>query len=103
MLGAGGNPSNLRDARLTMRDAILVRKGVKVTKAESDQYNFALPVDIAPDSPPGNPGPEDILAPRGWTAVNAQVRKRQNRKRFRFVNTHLEAFSAAIRSIRPGR
>ncbi len=93
MLGNGGNPANLRDARLTMRDAILVRKGVKVTKKESDNYNTALPVDIAP----AGAGPEDILAPRGWTAVNAQVRKRKNRKRFRFVNTHLEAFSAFIR------
>jgi endonuclease/exonuclease/phosphatase family metal-dependent hydrolase len=93
MLGNGGNPSNMRDARLTMRDAILVRKGVKVNKAESDNFNINLPVDIAPDGA----GPEDILAPRGWTAVNAQVRKRKNRKRFRFVNTHLEAFSAVIR------
>jgi endonuclease/exonuclease/phosphatase family metal-dependent hydrolase len=89
LLGDGGNPANLRDARLTMRDAILVRSDVKVNSAQSDQYNLALPVDIAPDGA----GPEDISAPRGWTAANLKVKD----KRFRFVNTHLEAFSAFFR------
>ena len=88
-LGNGGNPSNLRDARLTMRDAILVRSDVKILRTESDNFNTALPVDIAPDGA----GPEDISAPRGWTAANVKVGDR----RFRFVNTHLEAFSAFIR------
>jgi endonuclease/exonuclease/phosphatase family metal-dependent hydrolase len=89
MLGAGGNPGNLRDARLTMRDAILARSDVKVNARQSDNYNTALPVDIAPDGT----GPEDIFAPRGWTAANVKVKT----ERFRFVNTHLEAFSAFIR------
>lgn len=88
-LGDGGDPSNLRDARLTMRDAILVRSDVKILRTESDNFNTALPVDIAPDGA----GPEDILAPRGWTAANVKVGDR----RLRFVNTHLEAFSAFIR------
>jgi endonuclease/exonuclease/phosphatase family metal-dependent hydrolase len=88
-LGNGGNPSNLRDARLTMRDAILVRKGIKINSTDSANFNTRLPVDIAPDGA----GPEDILAPRGWTAANVKVGDR----RFRFVNTHLEAFSAFIR------
>ncbi len=89
MLGNGGNPSNLRDVRLTMRDAILVRSDVDVKATQSDQYGFALPVDIAPDGP----GPEDIQAPRGWTAANVKVKD----QKFRFINTHLEAFSAFIR------
>ena len=69
------------DARLTMRDVILVRRGSKVklgktrrghfdTRYEPSVGGFVIPVD------------------RGWASVEARVGK----KRFRFVDTHLEAF-----------
>jgi endonuclease/exonuclease/phosphatase family metal-dependent hydrolase len=69
------------DARLTMRDVILVRRGGKLklgktrrghftTRYEPSIGGFVLPVD------------------RGWASVEARLGK----KRFRFVDTHLEAF-----------
>jgi endonuclease/exonuclease/phosphatase family metal-dependent hydrolase len=69
------------DARLTMRDVILVRRGSKVklgkkrkghftTRYEPNVGGFVLPVD------------------RGWASVEAKLGK----KKFRFVDTHLEAF-----------
>jgi endonuclease/exonuclease/phosphatase family metal-dependent hydrolase len=88
-LGDAGDPASMRDGRGTIRDVILVRSDVATTGERGANYNLRLPVDIAPDGD----GPEDILAPRGWASVEANVRG----ARFRFVNTHLEAFSAAIR------
>jgi endonuclease/exonuclease/phosphatase family metal-dependent hydrolase len=69
------------DARLTMRDVILVRRASKVklgktrrghytTRYEPNVGGFVIPVD------------------RGWASVEAKLRG----KRFRFVDTHLEAF-----------
>ena len=69
------------DARLTMRDVILVRRASKVklgktrrghytTRFEPNVGGFVLPVD------------------RGWASVEAKLGK----KKFRFVDTHLEAF-----------
>jgi len=69
------------DARLTMRDVILVRRASKVklgktrrghyaTRFEPNVGGFVLPVD------------------RGWASVEARLKG----KRFRFVDTHLEAF-----------
>jgi endonuclease/exonuclease/phosphatase family metal-dependent hydrolase len=75
------------DARLTMRDVILVRRASKLklskkrkghftTRYEPNVGGFVLPVD------------------RGWASV--EVKK--GKKRFRFVDTHLEAFGdTAIR------
>lgn len=84
-------PSGLpptRDLRLTIRDAILVRTGrgrprVHVEHAESGTYTAKLVVPTV-----GGP----IAVPRGWNAVDVRVKG----KRFRFVNTHLEAFSAPV-------
>lgn len=77
------------DARLTMRDVIMVRKGsnVKVKKKSLKtghfQSLFVTPVGIS-----------EITADRGWLSVEANVKG--NKKRLpaslRFVNTHLEAF-----------
>jgi Endonuclease/Exonuclease/phosphatase family len=70
------------NARLTMRDVILARRhaGVKTTKPEGDHYDTLLQERVSGI-------PLDVT--RGWTAVNAKVGKSP---RFRFVNTHLEAF-----------
>jgi endonuclease/exonuclease/phosphatase family metal-dependent hydrolase len=73
------------DIRLTMRDVILVRKGVKVTKTLKGHYRHNLEVTI----PTGK-----ILSQRGWTAVDATAGGRK----FRFVNTHLEAYGGQVRA-----
>jgi len=79
-----GSPDHSCDtnARLTMRDVILARRhaGVKTTNPQSDHYDTLLQEPVS-----GIP----IDVTRGWTAVDAKVR---TSPRFRFVNTHLEAF-----------
>jgi endonuclease/exonuclease/phosphatase family metal-dependent hydrolase len=69
------------DARLTMRDVILVRRGskVKLGKTRRGHYTTRYEPSVA-----GFPLPVD----RGWASVEAKLGK----KRFRFVDTHLEAF-----------
>jgi endonuclease/exonuclease/phosphatase family metal-dependent hydrolase len=77
------------DLRLTMRDVILRRVGgpgpqVRVTAPSSGNYltNLAVPIQG-----------QTVTSLRGWTAVDARL----DGQRFRFVNTHLEAFGAGIR------
>jgi endonuclease/exonuclease/phosphatase family metal-dependent hydrolase len=70
------------DMRLTMRDAILVkkRKGLKVKSHTGANYESRLVV-------PTVAGQFTVL--RGWTSVNAAL----DGKKFRFIDTHLEAFT----------
>jgi endonuclease/exonuclease/phosphatase family metal-dependent hydrolase len=70
------------DVRLTMFDVILVkkRKGLRVTQRLKSNYDET----IAVPTPAGT-----LTSTRGWAAVDARFKG----KRFRFVNTHLEAFS----------
>jgi endonuclease/exonuclease/phosphatase family metal-dependent hydrolase len=74
------------DVRLTMRDAILVKKrsDLRVQRALSDNYDTEIGVPTQGGT---------LTSRRGWTAVDVRLRG----KRLRFVNTHLEAFSDAIR------
>jgi endonuclease/exonuclease/phosphatase family metal-dependent hydrolase len=75
------------DARLTMRDVILVRKGSKVKLGKTAKGHFKTRYEP-------NVGGIKIPVDRGWTSVEARLGK----KKFRFVNTHLEAFGdTAIR------
>jgi endonuclease/exonuclease/phosphatase family metal-dependent hydrolase len=67
------------NGRLTMRDAILVRKGVKTTKPKSGTFKTLLRV---------KPAGVNIDVTRGWTSVDATV----NGKKLHFVNAHFEAF-----------
>ncbi len=69
------------DARLTMRDVILIRKGskVKVSKAKAGHYKTRYEPNV---------GGIVIPVDRGWVSVEAKLGK----SRFRFVTTHLEAF-----------
>jgi hypothetical protein len=69
------------DARLTMRDVILVRRGSGVKLRRIRRGHFKTRYE---------PSISGIVIPvdRGWLSVEARFK----RKRFRFVNTHLEAF-----------
>jgi endonuclease/exonuclease/phosphatase family metal-dependent hydrolase len=70
------------DVRLTMFDVILVkkRKGLRVTRRLKSNYEAKFDVP----TPAGT-----LTSTRGWAAADVRFRG----KRFRFVNTHLEAFS----------
>ncbi len=70
------------DARLTMRDVILIKRGskVKVGKTRKDHFDTRYEPKIG--------GVITLPVDRGWASVEASVGKRK----FRFVNTHLEAF-----------
>jgi endonuclease/exonuclease/phosphatase family metal-dependent hydrolase len=69
------------DARLTMRDVILVRRAskVKLGKTRSAHYTTRYEPNVG-----------GIVLPvdRGWASVEARLKG----KKFRFVDTHLEAF-----------
>ena len=69
------------DARLTLRNVILIRKGskVKLGKTRAGNYTHRYVPNV---------GGIKIPVDRGWTSVEASIGKRK----FRFVNTHLEAY-----------
>jgi endonuclease/exonuclease/phosphatase family metal-dependent hydrolase len=76
------------DGRLTMRDAILVRKGsrVKVSKPDMGQFTNRYTVNLG--------GVVPISVKRGWVSVDAKVKgsKKTKGAKFHFVDTHLESF-----------
>jgi endonuclease/exonuclease/phosphatase family metal-dependent hydrolase len=73
------------DVRLTMRDVILAKKGVRTSRPRSGNFNARLTV-------PTVGGTYNVL--RGWTSTEVNV----DGNRFKFVNTHLEAFGHPIRT-----
>lgn len=79
------------DVRLELNDAILVKHAdvaageIALGNAQSANFQNNLTLPTA-----GGP----VTVTRGWTSVDATV----NRRSFRFVNTHLEAFSAGFRA-----
>ena len=80
-------PTNLGyDVRVTMRDAVLVRKrkGLRIRRRLGGNYTatFEVPTQIG-----------TLTSRRGWTAIDGALRG----KRFRFVDTHLEAFDDTAR------
>jgi endonuclease/exonuclease/phosphatase family metal-dependent hydrolase len=76
------------DGRLTMRDVVLARDDKNAgVKAKFDQSSrFRKDHSLVVENIGGTP--LDITVWRGWVAVDAKVRG----TKFRFVNTHLEAF-----------
>ena len=70
------------EGRLTMRDAILARTGGRVITSNPQAAHFNTLLQVKPGGVPLN-------VTRGWTSVNARV---TGEPKFRFVNTHLEAF-----------
>lgn len=74
-----------RNARLTMRDVILVKQkaGIKTREPSQGTFPVLLQVDVS-----GFP----IDVTRGWTALEAKVR---GSAWFKFVNLHHEAFDSS--------
>jgi hypothetical protein len=73
------------DARLTMRDVILVRKGSKVKLGKTRKGHFETRYEP-------NIGGITIPVDRGWASVEAKIKAKGKTKKFRFIDTHLEAF-----------
>lgn len=75
-------PTQRYDVRLTMRDVILVKTGkgatVKVRKTGHKQYKTDVGIPVQTGL---------VTSTRGYTYVDASVQKRK----FRYVNTHLES------------
>lgn len=80
---------HLKDIRLVQRDAILVRAGLGselgLRDARSGSFNSTLVLTTGTG--------RQVPVRRGWVSVDVTVNKRS----FRFVNTHLEAFDPSIR------
>ena len=78
-----------KDLRLLQNDAILVKAGIgdEVALRDADSDNFAA--RFVATTGLGR----QIEVDRGWVSVDATV----NRRSFRFVNTHLEAFHPGVR------
>ena len=77
-----------RDIRVAQTDAILVKANtddVVLTNARSSHFTNRLTITNGLGQP--------TVVNRGWLSVDAVVNKRS----FRFVNTHLEAFHAGVR------
>ncbi len=75
-----------------MRDVILVRLGAGVVTSHPRKGNFSAMLTVQLSG-------VEVKVLRGWTALDAKVR---GSGKFRFVNTHLEAFddSNQVPSIR---
>ena len=69
------------DASLTMRDVILVRRGSNVRLGKTRKRHFKNRYEP-------NVGGIPIPVDRGWVSVEARI----GDSRFRFIDTHLEAF-----------
>lgn len=76
-----------RDYRLVQRDAILVKAGANAELTNLQMGHFANNLEVP------TAGDTTYIVTRGWLSVDAVVNKRA----FRFVNTHLEAFHPLVR------
>jgi endonuclease/exonuclease/phosphatase family metal-dependent hydrolase len=78
--GTGGLATADHNERLTMRDAIFVRRGVSVSNISSGHYHVLLQVRLANVLP--------VNVTRGWVAADVKLHGRT----FHVVDTHFEAF-----------
>ena len=76
-------PSTVRDIRLIMRDVIMARKGAGVKTQDGNDGHFDELLEISAAG-----GALEVTVDRGWLYTEANVRG----TKFRFLNTHLEAF-----------
>ena len=76
------------DGRLTMRDAIIVKKGSKVKVSNPEMGHFTNRYSVVLG------GVVPVNVDRGWVSVDAKVKgsKKTRSAKFHFVNSHLEAF-----------
>ena len=72
------------DVRMTDRQVILARRGVKFSSPRSGVYSVLLPLTVMG---------QEIHVARGWTAVDVTLRGQA----FTFFDTHLESFYAPVR------
>ena len=73
------------DGRLTMRDVIFAKKGLKISNAKGANYDTRL----------------DVTLPLGTVSVKrgfARVDVKKGDEKFRFVDTHFESFAATTRN-----
>jgi endonuclease/exonuclease/phosphatase family metal-dependent hydrolase len=77
--------TDAEDVRVTISDVVLKRKDstVRILRSGGDQYDARLSLGLAG---------VDVDFVRGFAWVNAK----QGSQRFRFVTTHLEAFSSGL-------
>jgi hypothetical protein len=80
--GLGVCPAQCHNERLTMRDAILVRKGVKVSTPSSGTFNTLLRVKVG--------GAINVDVTRGWAAADVKFHGRK----VHVVDSHFEAFDS---------
>lgn len=85
--GSPGNPNGEINGRLTMRDVSLARNGagVKTINPKGRAFKNLYVVQVSGAK---------IPVTRGWTQVDAKIR---GSEKFRFINTHLEAFDPNVR------
>jgi hypothetical protein len=69
------------------RDVILARDEAKISVSNPQHGSYAVSV-VIPGTPIG-----DVTIPRGWASVDVDMRGTS----FRFVDTHLEAYSNVVR------
>ena len=80
------------DYRLTDRDVILAKESIPVTSTSSGTFPHLGTLEL-PNPIPGGPAIQATV-PRGWVAAEF----RSGGKTIRYLNTHLEAFSADVAS-----
>jgi endonuclease/exonuclease/phosphatase family metal-dependent hydrolase len=92
------------DGRLTMRDVILVKDSDKIKVRNAQGANYAAGLPVPQDLGAPGPSPEDttLSVKRGYTAVDVTRTRGKSKAKFRFIDTHLEAFSAFFRSAQAG-
>jgi endonuclease/exonuclease/phosphatase family metal-dependent hydrolase len=89
--GAGFDPATARDVRLTMRDAILMRRSRDLKLLDKGQGQYAARLNISIGG-----APFAFIRGFNWADVKADG------ERLRFINTHLESQSSLLALLQAG-